>query len=275
MKTILIPTDFSAISENAVDYAAEIAKADNAEIVLLHVYQAPFVTPEVPSMVTSINDIEESCVKELIKLRSRIHLQHGPHIKVEYAYRCGYAVEEIDRVAKELHPDLIVMGMRGAGYLEKKLIGSVTTSLIEKTKYPVLIINKGIKFNGLKKIVFAYDYLPLENQKTLEPVKNLSKLFDAHVYVLNVVREPVLVPNVKEAVAGVRLDHLLEEINHSFHFVEDENVLAGLNGFIEERRIDLMVILPHKHSFMNKLFNETHTSQVAFGAKTPILAIPE
>ncbi|MFN5518341.1 MAG: universal stress protein, partial [Bacteroidota bacterium] len=41
IKRILVPTDFSEISLNALDYAATIAAKDDAEIILLHVYETP------------------------------------------------------------------------------------------------------------------------------------------------------------------------------------------------------------------------------------------
>jgi nucleotide-binding universal stress UspA family protein len=48
MRTIIAPTDFSAVSLNAVNYAADLAVAINAELILLHVVQIPITVSEIP-----------------------------------------------------------------------------------------------------------------------------------------------------------------------------------------------------------------------------------
>ncbi len=59
MKTLLVPTDFSSVSVNAMNYAVDMAQAINAGIVLLHVYNVPVSFTDSPVSPVSTVSIEE------------------------------------------------------------------------------------------------------------------------------------------------------------------------------------------------------------------------
>lgn len=277
MKTLLVPTDFSDTSVNAVHYAAAMAKAINARLVLLHAYHIPPVSPEVPSIVPTIESLEAAGMEALVHLRAKVHLEHGPHLPVDLVCKCGFAIEEIEEYLKQEPADLVVMGMRGAGYLGETLLGSVTTSLMQRLKVPVLAVNKTAAFTGIGKLTFAYDYKTLESKKAVETLKSFCSLFGSYVFVLKVCRtgEMDQVPEISEAVAGVRMDHLLEGIDHSFHFIEDDQVAEGIGRFSREKKSDLVVMVPHRHSFFEKLFHASQTKHMAFHLDVPLLSLPE
>lgn len=202
-------------------------------------------------------------------------MKYGNKLVVECKCACGFPVEEINIFAKENKIDLIVMGMEGAGYLTEKLIGSITTSLIKKAKCPVLAIDKHVKFRSIKKIALACDYSETKNKYILNPLKELAHLFKSHVYILNVVRELETVATVSKAVAGIKLDHSLEGVNHSFHYAKSEDIIEGINDFVDEKKIDMVVMIPRMHTALQNLFHEAHTKRMAFHTKVPLLALHE
>lgn len=277
MKTLLVPTDFSETANNALDYAGQIALAAKARIVLLHVNQITYVSPEAPLFIPVDTHAEENAKELLDKNANTIRKKYGTMIQVDRVFRTGFAVEEIMLLANELEPDLVVMGMQGAGFLAEKLIGSVTTSVIEQSKYPVLVVGKNTSFKPVKNIVFAYDYVQLKNKKVIDPLKNLAQLFNAHIYILGVnpPMEEVALPKVEAAAAGIRIDHLLEENEHSFHYAENEKLIEGIQDFVTSKNADLVAMVPHRHSFFNKLFREPNTKKMAFHTNTPLLTLPE
>ena len=67
MKTILVPTDFSKIARNAIDYAVEIAKLTKARLILFHVYHATVVPSEMP-IVLPTGEIEKEALDGLKKI---------------------------------------------------------------------------------------------------------------------------------------------------------------------------------------------------------------
>lgn len=274
MKTILVPTDFSKIARNAIDYAVEIAKLTNAKLILFHVYHVPAVPSEMP-IVIPIDEIEKNSMDSLKKIEKNIHLKHGNKLVVEYQCRCGFPIDEINTFAEENKIDLIVMGMEGAGYLTEKLVGSITTSLIKKAKCPLLAIDKHVKFKSVKKIALACDYEETQNKSILEPLKEFVQLFESHVYVLNVVRELETVATISKAVEGIKLEHSLEDLNHSFHYTKSEDIVEGINDFVDEKKIDMVAMIPRMHTALQNLFHEPITKRMAFHTKVPLLALHE
>jgi nucleotide-binding universal stress UspA family protein len=275
MKTILVPTDFSKISYNAINYAVEIAKLSKAKIVLFHVYHVPVVASEVPIMMPSLHEIEKECMSRLEKIQRDIFKKNGNKLMIECKCECGFAVDEINLFSEKNNIYLIVMGMQGAGYLSEKVIGSITTSLIRKAKFPVLIINEKVKFKNIKSIVLACDYLEMRNKLVLEPLKEFVKIFKSHVYVLNIIRELETMPTLNEAMEGIKLEHLLEDIDHTFHFAQNEDIADGINEFVSKQKIDMVVMIPHTHSALKNIFQEPQTKRLAFHTDVAILTLPE
>ncbi|MDP1744090.1 MAG: universal stress protein [Bacteroidota bacterium] len=273
MKTILAPTDFSDSAKNAINYAAELAKLTKAKLILFHAFHIPAVPSEVP-FVMPLDDIEKDNLKALTKIKKTILSKYGNDLNVVCKTKLGFAVDEINEITKEENVNLIVMGVRGAGYLTEKLIGSITTTLIRKAKRPVLAINDKVTFKSIKKIVLACDYQNI-NTKSMEPLKEFIKLFQSQLYILNVSSEGELISPIKKTVGGTQLVHSFEGLNHSFDFVENEDVVEGINQFVDEHNADLIVMIPRKHTFFENIFQERNTKRMAFHTHIPLLALPE
>ena len=71
MKTILMATDFSPAALNAANYAADMALAINADMLLLHVYQIPVTFSEVPVAVNP-EDMQWNAENEINKLKGQL-----------------------------------------------------------------------------------------------------------------------------------------------------------------------------------------------------------
>lgn len=275
MKTILVPTDFSEASTNAIDYAIEMAKAMPARIILFHAFHVPVITSEAVVIVPAMNEIRQFGIEKLAAIKQDINNREGDGIMINYSCVEGFAVDEINRYTKTNPVDLIVMGMQGAGYLVEKLIGSVTTSLLRESNCPVLAIDQKVRFKNPKKIVLACDYKHVK-RSVLEPLKDLAAIFDSHIYVLNVTsgNEPAI-KDVEAAVAGLGIDHSFDKTDHSFHFTSNEDVVDGINDYITSQQMDMVVMIPRKHSVLRNMFNEPNTKKIAFHTTVPVLALHE
>jgi nucleotide-binding universal stress UspA family protein len=274
MDTILVPTDFSKNAKNALDYAIEIANVTSSKLMLFHAYQVPDLATELTDI--PVIDLEKLIVRELKKLERYVHATSAKKLTVEYAYRCGFPVEEIRLCAERIKADLMVMGLHGSGFLKEKLIGSVSTVLINNSKCPVMIINQHVKFKRIKNIALAFDYTEIENKSTLLPLNEFIHLFKSHIFIFNVVKSELqAVSSISKAVDGMKLAHALENVEHSFHYSENEDIQEGINKFVLDKNIDMVVMIPHKHSPLHNLFHKSETKKMAFHTKIPLLALNE
>ena len=274
MKTILAPTDFSKIARNAIDYAVEIAKSAQAKLILFHVFQIPVIPGEVPIMLP-IDEMEKNAMDGLNKIRESILSKGENKLLIECRCESGLPAEEINLFAEKNKVDLIIMGMAGAGYLTEKIVGSITTSLIRKTTYPIVVVDKHVKFKNMKRIALACDFSESGKKSVLKPLKTLADLFKSHIYIVNVVPKSETIAPISMAVAGIKLDHLLETTAHSFHYIKNDDVIEGLNKFIKDKEIDVLTMIPHTHSILTTIFQEPNTKRMAFHTKTPLLILHE
>lgn len=139
---ILVPTDFSKFSRNALTYATAFADKFGAELYLLHVVQnlammVPDTVNVVPPIIPSAEELTRAVRDALDRTVSEGQLER---FTVHKEVREGTPFYEIIQVAKEKDVDLIVMGTHGHSGLAHVLLGSVTEKVVRKAPCPVLTV---------------------------------------------------------------------------------------------------------------------------------------
>jgi nucleotide-binding universal stress UspA family protein len=141
LRRILVPTDFSKSSRNALTYGAAFATRFGAELYLLHVVQdlALFI-PEavmVPPVVPPVEQFVSAARQALERALGELPL---PDVRVTPEVVEGAPFEEIIRFARERDIDLIVMGTHGHTGLAHILMGSVAEKVVRRAPCPVLTV---------------------------------------------------------------------------------------------------------------------------------------
>lgn len=141
-KNILVPTDFSDGSENALEHAIDIAKSMGATIHLVNVIQ-PVVYPtgiEIAheSLLNLEKDLEDNARRQLERIEQRLD---NDKINYSCSILTGRADEQIIEYANSENIDLIVIATHGSSGFEHFLFGSTTEKVIRKTKCPILVVH--------------------------------------------------------------------------------------------------------------------------------------
>jgi nucleotide-binding universal stress UspA family protein len=150
-RTIVVPLDGSKLSEQALPYAAALAKQFNAQILLLQVVPPIQLTSmEMASMQTPTAAevlLEQSRRRERASVaRSNRYLQtqvksmQGQKVKASSQVVLGAPAVSIMEAAQKAKADLIVMSTRGRGGLKRALLGSVADTVVRESTIPVLLI---------------------------------------------------------------------------------------------------------------------------------------
>jgi nucleotide-binding universal stress UspA family protein len=140
MKKILCAVDFSEVSPMVANYARVLAKAFEAEVILL--YSAPsldqYVSFHVPphSIETFVGEIVSGAEQNM----DAFIAQYLPDMSVTGRVVSGYAAEEIIRCANEEKVDLIIMGTHGRKGIDRILFGSVAEKVVKSANCPVLTL---------------------------------------------------------------------------------------------------------------------------------------
>ena len=139
---ILVPTDFSKFSHNALKYAAAFAEKFGAELYLLHVVQdlGVFIPDAVTAVPPLAPPVEQLSAAVRTALDRVIHENHLERFTVHAEVREGTPFYVIIQFAREKNVDLIVMGTHGRTGLVHVLMGSVTEKVVRKSPCPVLTV---------------------------------------------------------------------------------------------------------------------------------------
>lgn len=270
MKSILSATDFSATGNNALHYAAALAKDAGATLQLLHVCHLPVVTGETPVMTYDIGEIEKIARERLQKEADGIVKVFGITCKAEVT--TGLLRDEIKDIIDRDKISLVVLGTRGTGDTAGAF-GGAAHEVMHSCGCPVIAVPSGFAYRPVKKIVFASD-LHKDEHPQYSVLRDIAAIHQAKLQLVSIVHKNET-PSMEKAVAGIRLEHDFEDMQHEMVLVEGDDEIEGLTRFVEGEQADLMVVLPHRHNIFRRLFGGTHTQKILKHTHLPVLSLPE
>ena len=139
MKRILVATDGSPSSTEAVAFGVELASEHAAELIFVHVVPTLDVVPATGFGMGGAFPHEPSKHDHvLLEEAAAVALEHG--VLSTTAMLRGDTVDEIVAYADSHDVDLIVVGSRGHGAIAGALLGSVSRGVLGESKRPVLIV---------------------------------------------------------------------------------------------------------------------------------------
>jgi universal stress protein A len=139
LKRILVPIDFSKISQKALEYAVPLAKQFEAKITLLHAIEPrPY-----PMDLTYVPMGEGFPIKPLEKELNKLAKNTiEPQLSKEVIVRVGTAFEVITNVARDCKADLIVITTHGHTGLKHVFMGSTAERVVRHAPCPVFVVRK-------------------------------------------------------------------------------------------------------------------------------------
>jgi nucleotide-binding universal stress UspA family protein len=138
VKTILVPTDFSADAQTAMDHAVALAKAFNAKIIVLHVIETFTYTMTEALQVVNVYQLVKTAVEPV--LEQTVQDLQKERVTASPLLVQGTADQEIVAQAKQAGADLIVMGTHGRRGVSHAFMGSVAERVVRTASCPVLTV---------------------------------------------------------------------------------------------------------------------------------------
>ena len=159
---ILVPTDFSATADAALEYAFGLAEKFGASLQLLHVLDDPFVF-EGMSAEAYIAEAPVLRSAMLEDARERLRHRAAPReggVQVETEVLFGHGARTIAEYAAERGVDLIVMGTHGRTGFAHLMVGSVAERLVRIAPCPVLTVRHPLAKGERSELVYDVEHLP-------------------------------------------------------------------------------------------------------------------
>ena len=270
MKKILVATDFSEASRNALFYAASLAKAVDGHIILVNAYFVAVPTGDFPGyMPTSFAEMQQE--QEALMQREIELLLENYRVRVDGYVRSGTAAAIIEEVANEINADLLIMGMKGAEAVDG-IFGSAVTSAIRNIQKPLLIIPANAKYRPVKRICFAADFGKWPNEENYKTLVSFVQQFNAGLRIFHVENDTGRLGS-NEVSGKIRADLLFDKLDHHFHTVVNNDIEQGIYDFIEQHPADMLVMVAHHHNLFERIFGTIHTKSAAYGTLIPLLVL--
>jgi nucleotide-binding universal stress UspA family protein len=277
MKRILLPTDFSNNSWNAIQYAMELYQYQICHFTLLHtytpvVYQVEFMQANTTQFQV-MDAVKETAIKRLDEIYKRIKSAYN-NPKHTFSQRTSFntLTSEIDELFQDNEMDMIVMGTKGSSGLTKVLLGSNTVHVIKRTKCPLIAVPSSFSFENLDEILFPSDYEVDFQEKHLNPIIDIATYYDARVNILNATYGYDLSEQQKNN--KQKLEMHFKNITHVFHNVSNQNVTEAIANFQLKMKVNVLVMLNNKHSFFDNLFFKSNIKHIGLHLNVPFLVIP-
>jgi nucleotide-binding universal stress UspA family protein len=270
VRKILIPIDFSTVSEQALYYGCHLAASWKASIHLLHVNEAPAMMTSEQAFAFDYSDLDKEMQDRLDHMRQNLKSKFSAEIFIHY--KSGFASEEIRDVAESEGCGLIIMGTHGATGLGRMLLGSHTARIIEKADIPVLAIPPDTELKVPAKIAFATNF----NDQEIESLFQLTEVvkpFSPQIMIIHV-DESGTDPDERmmDWFAGQVKTNILYE-NISFHMNKGPFVDDSLEEFIVANNIDWISIAKRNRSFFERLKSRSLTKELVYHTHIPLLAL--
>ena len=160
---ILVTTDFSEVSDRALDYAIALARRYDARMYLTHVITPdPFQFAEPQLAQATYEKVRRAAEEGITDTLISGKLRGVPH---EVLMQEGNVWPTLEKLIAEHEIDLVVAGMHGRGKVQKILIGSVAEEIFRQADVPVLTVGPAVKGETRKEvelehILFATDFGP-------------------------------------------------------------------------------------------------------------------
>ncbi|WP_047414620.1 universal stress protein [Cellulophaga sp. Hel_I_12] len=277
MKRILLPTDFSDNAFEAIRYALLVFKDLKCTFFLLHTYTPPVYQTEYllgsPGLIGLGDVMQETSTNRLEKLKVRLESQYkntNHTFKIRTAFNT--LVNEVIETTEQEEIDMIIMGTTGATGAKEILFGSNAVHVIKKTKRPIIVVPPNFEYEAPKEILFPTDYEIDYKKEALESLFIIAQQHNSRINVMHV--RAGLDLNTLQKKYKKQLEKLISTMS-LFHEMPDNEVINAINQFQVKNKINLLVMIQNKHTFLERLFIEPVIKKLGFHITVPFMVIPQ
>ena len=266
--TVLVPTDFSENSLNAASYGLQLLGEQINAVKLLNTFEEPSGSAaKIMSFSAELLKESRNDLRAFQEKLTRTYDFSG--IKLSRISEQGSLPYVIDNMKEVEKIDLIIMGTQGASGLEEVFMGTNTSDVIAKCEMPLLAVPANCSYRVPKKIMIADDGYGCEDG-TLRMARVIARKYDSDVHIVTVTDG-----NADKFTEHSYDPEAFEDIDTQFHVIESNDVDEALNDFVEENKVD-MVVMIHRHmSLFDRLFSRSSSKQMSMHTTVPLLVLQD
>jgi len=275
---ILVPTDFSKHSDNALEHALYFGSSFHSHITVMHVDESP-VTPlgaaEPDSdLMRQFRERQTAFIDDqFARIRRGVV---GYPVILDTLVVPGRAYKAIVEESEREDYDLLVIATRGLTHLAQHLIGSTAERVVRFSRQPVLSIQQAPKPGGIIDSVLCPTDLSPAGNAALSYAFSIARNAKATLYIQYISE---LEKTVSREQLIDRLPPLTEHYPQlhevSWEFICDRDVEPSnsIIRFAEDRDVGLIVMSAHGRKGLRRAYIGNNTAEVVRQSTRPVLTV--
>src|SRR5689334_11508226 len=261
MAKVIVITNFSDASRNALDYTCAFLHNPATSVLLLYIFSFPGLFSNdaiaLAAMGETIANDEQKLQQEYEWAKEKY-----PGINLQTEIVTGAFMEVLRGIEKEEAVSLIVMGTGG---LYNDLL-SWDTNIIDAfadLNTPVLVIPAQVPYRPVQRIAFACNYYRKNLHAPVAKIKRIAQYTKAALYVINVV-SPAEVIDEAAKQSKATLQESLADLSPEYFEPAFENIFSAIDNFTGEKNIDMLIVIPSRHGIWYNIFQQSHTKGLVY-----------
>jgi nucleotide-binding universal stress UspA family protein len=296
---ILVTLDGSAFGEHALPFAKAIAGKTGASVNISHVQCCDPPTDLLQNTPFQYEGVNMAAYEEKHADEQRAYLKRHeeamkadlPDNRICSALLEGYVTEALERHAREIGAQLIVMTTHGRTGVSRAWLGSVADSLVRNSAFPLLVIRPLEDGESFPTARFEHILVPLDGSETgekiLEPTLALAKAMGSRLTLLHVVSPHVTMGARVSPLPSGRLEERMAKAQGYLAGVVERLGKEGVEAVArieshfaparailktaEAEGVDLIAIATHGYTGVKRALLGSVTDKVLRGARWPLL----
>lgn len=280
MKNILLPTDFSENSWNAIKYAIRFFEKETCNFYLLHVNRLSNVivndSPYIATQDVLVDVYTKPAKKQLRNILRRIGKGFLPNKKHRFytLFDYNFFIESVRKHVEEKKIDFVVMGTKGASGFKEFIVGSNTGDVITKVKCTTLVVPEDAKHVKLKEIAFPTDFSLTYNIEILDPLSEILEKCKSTLRILHINKEKTNL-NSDQNKGKELLGDYFSPLPHSFHYLTNKKVEDAVQCFVESRNINIMCMVAKNLNYFQQILFHSKVEAISYHTEIPFLVLHE
>ena len=260
MKTILVPTDFSNVANQAFEYALQLADQVDSWVILFHVLPKGHVQQTGdPSSKEDMESYGQAVQKRL-----------GKNIKVIYKFSTGDPLANILDICEELKPDMVVMGTEGVNGELDQLMDSLTSQVIQLAELPILAIPKGTFYEPIEHVVFATNFEG-DSLEILDKLQEFTNLLGARISCIHIKNGHKGWDMLQLELFNDLYQRKVTTKGLEFYLQAYPDMVEGLNDFMKMKGGDILTMIQREKEVIRPELEKSLIKEMALHTQKPLL----
>ena len=269
--SLVVLTDFFAVTNRALSYAAGLAVPLNAQLVLLHVRYDGMPVPAGFNSRYSTQG-ERQTERALLKLAAE------QTVPTEVDVAEGFLPEALTEAVRRHHPLFMVLARPSDATAPAELFTSVVMDLLRHAPHPLLVVpTTGWDAFPPRRLLMAVDGQPFAfaDQDHQEVLSRLLHATQATLDVVHVTDDGQARPDDGAVLATVRANDLVNAFAESrLHEVYNPTIAGGVLEEAARQEADMLVLVARHHTLLGSLFHASITARLIQESPLPVLILP-